>query len=88
MTKFNRGHWKQRGALVTFSLDAALPYEVPQDRLARRFSLQLLLVPRGEYFIAVFAMAENADALRRLEQNIVLEGADTKSGSSGPPLAK
>jgi hypothetical protein len=80
MTKFNRGHWKQRGPLITFSLDAALSYEVPQDRLARRMSLQLLLVPRGEYYIAVFAMAENADALRRLEQNIVLEGA---SGAAG-----
>jgi len=37
-------------------------------------------VPRGEYYIAVFAMAENADALRKLEQNIVLEGA---SGAAG-----
>ena len=80
MTKFNRGHWKKRGSLTTFSLDSALSYEVPDDRLARRLSLQLLLVPRGEYYIAVFAMAENADALRKLEQNIVLEGA---SGAAG-----
>lgn len=80
MTKFHRGHWKQRGQLVTFSLDAALAYEVPQDRLARRMSLQLLLVPRGEYFVAVFAMAENSDALRRLEQNIVLEPTAAAAG--------
>ncbi|HEX8924380.1 MAG TPA: hypothetical protein VF786_01235, partial [Terriglobales bacterium] len=80
MTKFNRGHWRQRGQLRTFSLDAALPYEVQEDRLARRLSLQLLLVPRGEYFIAVFAIVENADALRRLEQNIVLEGMNGAAG--------
>ncbi|HUO59699.1 MAG TPA: hypothetical protein VMU24_03460 [Candidatus Acidoferrales bacterium] len=82
MTKFHRGRWSQRGQNVTFALDGSLPYEVPQDRLARRLSLQLLLVPRGEYFITVFAMAENADALRRLEQGIVLEGADAKASSA------
>ena len=74
ITEMHKGFMREHGARRLFALEGSAAFKREGEALASRFSMRLTATLVGDdYLLTIFAVAENDEGLRRLEERVGIE---------------